>query len=331
LTSASIFSHGDVAQLQIGNSNLGTSSLPEYQDCFQKWKSALTPNADILLYGCNIAQGETGEAFVNKLSDLTGFHVSASTNLTGAASEGGDWKLEYGTGKIDTAAAIGSIDSYKGLLGTTFLSDLTPTSATNGWGPVERDRSNGEAAANDGKTIRLNGIAYSKGLGLHSGADLTYKLGGNYARFTSDIGIDDEVGNRGSVVFQVWTDGAKLYDSGIMTGGSNTKRIDLDVTGKQNLRLIVLDGGDNTWYDHADWANAQLTTPPDKKPPTSTLTAAPINTSISTPYTFTVTYRDDTAVNASTINSNDIQVTGPKGFSQLAQLKSLTPNTNNSR
>ena len=36
-----------------------------------------------------------------------------------------------------------------------------------------------------------------------------YNLGGNYFRFISDIGIDDEVGDKGSVVFQVFGDGMK--------------------------------------------------------------------------------------------------------------------------
>jgi hypothetical protein len=29
-----------------------------------------------------------------------------------------------------------------------------------------------------------------------------------------DVGVDDEVGVNGSVVFQVWADGAKIFDSG---------------------------------------------------------------------------------------------------------------------
>src|SRR4029078_12349823 len=40
---------------------------------------------------------------------------------------------------------------------TTYLSDLTPVSATNGWGPYEKDMSNGEQAAGDGRTLTLNG------------------------------------------------------------------------------------------------------------------------------------------------------------------------------
>ena len=60
---------------------------------------------------------------------------------------------------------------------TTFVSDLTPVSATNGYGPVERDMSNGGLAAGDGRTITLNGVTYPKGLGVHAGVD-----GGLFAR-----------------------------------------------------------------------------------------------------------------------------------------------------
>ncbi len=43
-------------------------------------------------------------------------------------------------------------------------------------------------------------------------------LGGACSVFTAVVGLDDEVGANGSVVFQVWTDGVKRYDSGVMTG-----------------------------------------------------------------------------------------------------------------
>jgi hypothetical protein len=44
-----------------------------------------------------------------------------------------------------------------------------------------------------------------------------------------------------------------------MLGNSLTAPLDLDVTGKNELRLVVTNGGDNVDYDHADWANARLT------------------------------------------------------------------------
>ena len=73
------------------------------------------------------------------------------------------------------------------------------------------------------------------------------------------VGVDDEGGSNGSVVFQVYLDGVKKYDSGTMTGASATKFIDLDVTGAKTLRLVVTDAGNGNTFDHADWAGAVLT------------------------------------------------------------------------
>jgi hypothetical protein len=92
----------------------------------------------------------------------------------------------------------------------TYVADLAWTSASNGWGPVEKDRSNGETGATDGRTITLNGTTHAKGLGVHASSDVRYDLNGAYSTFISDVGVDDEVGSRGSVVFQVYADGALL-------------------------------------------------------------------------------------------------------------------------
>jgi hypothetical protein len=140
-----------------------------------------------------------------------------------------------------------------------YLSDLTWTAATSGYGPPEKDMSNGENLANDGKTITLNGVTYTKGLGVHAASDITYNLGGTYSTFTSDVGVDDEIATGGSVVFQVFLDGVKAYDSGTMTSASATKSISLSVAGKNQLRVVVTDSGDGNTFDHADWASAKLT------------------------------------------------------------------------
>lgn len=141
---------------------------------------------------------------------------------------------------------------------TAYLSDLGWTSMTNGWGPVERDLSNGEQAQGDGHTITLNGVTFAKGLGTHAASDVRYTIGG-CTRFQASLGVDDEVGPNGSVDFQVYLDGVKAYDSGLMLGNSLTAPLDLVVTGKSQLRLVVTNGGDGINYDHADWADARLT------------------------------------------------------------------------
>ncbi|HEX2972892.1 MAG TPA: NPCBM/NEW2 domain-containing protein [Tepidisphaeraceae bacterium] len=139
------------------------------------------------------------------------------------------------------------------------LSALDWASADNRVGPVERNMSNGGKLANDGGTLKLDGVAYKRGLGVYAPSQITYKLGKQYRKFTSAIGVDDSMGNRGSVVFQVFADGNKVYDSGLMTGASDTQFINLNVTGVNQLILKVRNGGDGSPSDAADWANARLT------------------------------------------------------------------------
>jgi hypothetical protein len=142
--------------------------------------------------------------------------------------------------------------------GGSFASDLEWGSSTNGFGPAERDYSNGEAASGDGRTITLGGTTYSKGIGVHAPSEIVISLNGAATQFAADIGVDDEVGNAGSVTFEVWADGAKLYGSPTLTGATATAQVNLNITGKSQLRLVVTDGGDGNTADHADWANASV-------------------------------------------------------------------------
>jgi glucose/arabinose dehydrogenase len=145
---------------------------------------------------------------------------------------------------------------------TTFVSDLSWSSAENGWGPVERNRANGEQPAGDGPTLRLNGKSYAKGLGVHSYSRIVYQLGGTYARFKADVGLDDSKDNTpGSVVFEVRADGQTLFRSGTMRHQSTTASVDVSVAGRQQLELIVTDAGDGGNSDHGDWADARLERP----------------------------------------------------------------------
>ena len=143
--------------------------------------------------------------------------------------------------------------------GTTsvYLSDRSWSSITNGWGPVERDRSNGELGGNDGRPVTVDGVVYAKGLGVHAYSDVRYALNGACSTLSAIIGLDDEVGQSGSVTFQIWTDGALRYNSGVMTGGTAARRVSVDLAGTSELVLIVTDAGDGAAYDHADWADLQ--------------------------------------------------------------------------
>ena len=155
---------------------------------------------------------------------------------------------------------------------TVYLSDLTRVSAVNGYGLFEYDRSNGDFQSGDGKIMSLNGVKYDRGLGVHANSEIVYNLDKLYSQFEAKVGVDDEVGGAGSVVFQVWADGQKLFDSGVMTGDSATQTVKVDVAGKSQLKLVVTNGGDDIGADHGDWADAKLTLAPVVTPPPLLLT-----------------------------------------------------------
>ncbi|WBO67986.1 NPCBM/NEW2 domain-containing protein [Streptomyces camelliae] len=143
--------------------------------------------------------------------------------------------------------------------GASYLSDLPWLSTTNGWGPVERDTSNGENAAGDGHPITVGGAVYAKGLGVHAESAVEFYTGGRCSTVTARVGLDDETGTRGTVAFEILADGRKAASTGVLTHATPAQAMSADVTGAQVVRLVVTDGGDGIDYDHADWADAKLT------------------------------------------------------------------------
>ena len=113
-----ILSHGSEGSVQLGGSHLSSDNLDQYQDRLSGWAEHLSPDADILLYGCNIAGGKWGVAFMENLSALTGADIAASVDLTGATVLGGDWFLERTTGVVETSVLFqaGEADTYAYLL-----------------------------------------------------------------------------------------------------------------------------------------------------------------------------------------------------------------------
>ena len=143
--------------------------------------------------------------------------------------------------------------------GVSAVGDLPFLTATNGWGPVERDHSNGEQAAGDGRTITVNGVTYAKGLGTNAVSDVRLYLGGTCSRLTAQVGVDDEQNGAGTVTFSVLADGTALATTPTLRGHQPAAAVDVDLTGAQILDLVVGDGGDGNGNDHGDWALPTLT------------------------------------------------------------------------
>ncbi|WP_338694746.1 NPCBM/NEW2 domain-containing protein [Streptomyces sp. Q6] len=143
--------------------------------------------------------------------------------------------------------------------GDAWASDLVWLRSTNGYGPAERDRSNGESGATDGHTLTLAGKTYAKGIGVHADSDIEVYLGGRCTKLTADVGIDDEINGYGEVAFSVEADGTVLWTSPKVTGASATVPVDVDVSGARHVRLKVTDTNGSKTGDHGDWAAAKFT------------------------------------------------------------------------
>ena len=138
--------------------------------------------------------------------------------------------------------------------GWVWLSDLKWETATAGWtrNGDKIPRLDRDAADN---RLRAGRRHYSKGIGTHAPSDIAYRLDGKYARFHAVVCGAEA---KGTVVFQVWADEKKLFDSGVMRGLEGTKTVDLPLAGARRLRLVVTIAGDHYYSDMANWAGARL-------------------------------------------------------------------------
>ena len=103
LDAVHILSHGSEASVSLGSSTLDADSLSAHSDDISSWSKSLSSSADILFYGCDLASGAEGQAFVSSLATLTGADVAASDDITGV---GGDAILEFESGVIETEAIL---------------------------------------------------------------------------------------------------------------------------------------------------------------------------------------------------------------------------------
>ncbi len=114
-----IVSHGSAGQLQLGATTLSAANLREHAAEIRGWGNRLTRDADVMLYGCDVAADEAGKQLVKEIARLSGADVAASIDRTANAEQAGNWDLEYNVGNIETDLAFTSeaLRAYRGHLG----------------------------------------------------------------------------------------------------------------------------------------------------------------------------------------------------------------------
>ncbi len=163
-----------------------------------------------------------------------------------------DTVLDYELRAADDGRVLARLRGRTEPLRSHHLDELPLGDHEQGWGGLGRARSV------DGHPLRIGGRAFAHGLGDHAPSRTEVPLHPGWTRFTATVGVDDEVGERGSVVFRVLVDGEERWRSDLLRGGDPGVPVAVDLTGGRVLTLITEPGPDGMDYDHADWADARL-------------------------------------------------------------------------
>jgi hypothetical protein len=169
-----IVSHGSEGRVELGNDSLDVGNVSHHLSAIESWAHALTSEADILFYGCDLGSVDSGRALMKAIADASGSDVGASDDATGSEAQGGDWVLEEQVGNVATQVA--------------FSEEL--------WATWDHILANYTGTAGDDVIAATNGNDSIDGLG---GID-TVVYSGNYAEYaisgTPDKTIDDQTPGR---------------------------------------------------------------------------------------------------------------------------------------
>ena len=228
-----IVSHGAAGEVQLGGTVLSGESLLTHLGQLASWNDALNENADLLIYGCDVANGEFGEQFVEALQELTGADVAASDDLTGHESLGADWEFEFTVGVIETELAF-SVDLQAQWQHALDTYTVTSTADDGSVGTLRWAIGQSNATTTVDDVIRFNISISDSG---YVDPDSTPGNGDEYWSI--------QVGNGTGNALTAITDTVTI-DATTQPGGRATPRIELDGTlvtnGDQNGFTIETSG-----------------------------------------------------------------------------------------
>jgi len=138
--------------------------------------------------------------------------------------------------------------------GQRYLALTAATGSSCGWGTA---RSN---ASVTGTPLRVGALRFDRGIGTHAPAELVFDLGGEYRWLTFYAGVSADMTEAGSITVEVWLDGAKAFDTGLVTVGQEALYVSLPVRGTRELRIVATDAGNGNAADHVVLGNLRVTT-----------------------------------------------------------------------
>ena len=226
-----LISHGSAGSLQLGSTELSSDRMAHSANALSQIGSSLTETGDIMLYGCDVAQGDVGQEFVLALANATDADVAASIDKTGAMILGGNWDLEYSHGEIGDSLLTknSQVTNFYQLLDTesptasvTLEADFL--SSTSNFTELKITFSEDPVGFDEGDLILSNG---SLTAGSYNSSNFTYT-----ALFTADSNVE----NTGGVELTA----GSYEDAAGNLGGGGSDSADIDT--RNPTSMITFDG-----------------------------------------------------------------------------------------
>jgi len=268
-----IISHGKEGAVSLGALLLTVDNMAAHADDLATIRAALNPDADILLYGCDVGAGTNGATFVEALAKATGADVAASTDATGASALGGDWVLETSSGTIETAPLItaATAGDYTALLaalpdGTqTFAGASTDHVTQNGYFKVSNWVVAGGTEYHYATAADENGAYIDMGDANQPGEFTAYvevtMLGGTFKLTAVSAG---EVGYEGysdyqNIHLEGYLNGQRVYTTPGFDSPNDDPEYNFDLSGNTGKTIdtfrIYFNGDDNDFPSSFNLAN----------------------------------------------------------------------------
>ncbi len=133
LKNISVMSHATPGKISLSGMDYDVEALRQHGLDLARVGASMSDGADILFYGCDLAEGSAGRELINAIAALTGRDVAASDNTTGHKLFGGDWALEYATGPVAQASFVtpGLVDGWTDYLAISISGGASATGMRN--------------------------------------------------------------------------------------------------------------------------------------------------------------------------------------------------------
>ncbi|MBD9730132.1 sigma-70 family RNA polymerase sigma factor [Streptomyces caniscabiei] len=106
--------------------------------------------------------------------------------------------------------------------------------------------------------MSVAGKRYANGVTVHGRSSVTIDLNRRCTSYNALIGVDDLTHGLGRVYFSVYGDGVRLWKSGLVRGGDPAVPVQVSLSGRETVRLVVEPDGPHDLAVLADWAESSF-------------------------------------------------------------------------